>query len=195
MQTPNGAELLEQHLDRVVWADLSFVRDKAFIVRHQDRVTQWYLCFKYPELQEMVERNLEKLSPREWSMLSQHAAYIHVLREFPMFICWDWLSQNQAAVELLEQNLDKVEWSALSKNAGAVGLLSRHLDKIDWKQASRNEAAVDLLEQNLDKVDWECVSYNPGAWSLLRQHVDKISWRWFTQNPIFLTSTVFLVCE
>jgi hypothetical protein len=170
---PEAVDMLERHLDKVNWDELSGNPD--------------------PKAINLLENNMKnhpdkpEYSREVWDILSGNPAAVHILEENPGKIDWDWLSENEKAIRLIEENLDKIDWFGLSQNKGAIHILERNPDKVNWNSAvwNRNPEMIRFLEQHLDKIsleNWSDLNFHPHAISLLENNPDKIDFSSLSEN-------------
>jgi hypothetical protein len=93
-KNPNAISILEQHVDKVYWAELCFWNTNPIplLEDHLDKVS-WYCVSRNPNAIPLLEQHIDKIE-------------------------WKGCSENPNAILLLEQHPEKISWSELSKNSG-----------------------------------------------------------------------------
>lgn len=127
-QHPNALELLEKYPEKIDWFFASYNTKISLLEKNIDKVEWVYVCMNREithQVIQFLEKHVDKLCARCWSLLSGHPVAVPLLEKYPEHIDWESLSQNPAAVHLLEP--DKIDWSELSMNPKAMHLLF-HLD-------------------------------------------------------------------
>ena len=128
-QHPNALELLEKYPEKIRWLFASYNPSLIPLLEKNIDQVEWVCVCRNREIThqgiQFLEKHVDKLCSRCWSLLSGHPVAVPLLEKYPEHIDWERLSQNPAAVHLLEP--DKIDWSELSTNPKAMHLLF-HLD-------------------------------------------------------------------
>ena len=134
-QHPNATALLEKYPEKIRWLFASYNPSLIpLLEKNIDKVEWVYVCMNREITHQgiqFLEKHVDKLCSKCWSLLSGHPNAVPLLEKYPEHIDWKSLSQNPAAVHLLEP--DKIAWSELSSNPKAMHLLF-HLDTERMKQ-------------------------------------------------------------
>jgi len=210
---PNVMPFLENHLEYIIWFNLSGNPNAIPLLEKYPQYIEWYNLSANPNAMHLLRQNQEKihwyrlcsnpnpeaiplLSSRmeteimDWECLSLNPNALPLLEQYPENIIWEYASQNVGILPLLEQNLDKVVWERMCYSermtVEAIQFLEKHAEKLSdlcWEMLSELEIAVPLLSKHLGKIHWDRLCRNPGAIPILEQYPEKIDWYDLSANP------------